>query len=122
MQQSHIRNFSIIAHIDHGKSTLADRFIQLCGGLEEREMTEQDLEVLPVLNKLDMQNAEPDRVQNEIGEIIGLDASHALRISAKTGHNVPEVLEAVVHQLPAPKGDPAAPLQASIVDSWFDNY
>ncbi|MGH8441868.1 MAG: translation elongation factor 4 [Nevskiaceae bacterium] len=205
MQQSHIRNFSIIAHIDHGKSTLADRFIQLCGGLEEREMTEQvldnnpierergitikaqavslnykarsgeqyqfniidtpghvdfsyevsrslaacegallvvdstqgveaqtvancytaieqNLEVLPVLNKIDLQNSEADRVADEINEIVGIDATDALRISAKTGLNVPDVLEAVVAKLPAPKGDPKAPLQASIVDSWFDNY
>jgi GTP-binding protein LepA len=205
MQQSHIRNFSIIAHIDHGKSTLADRFIQLCGGLEEREMTEQvldnnpierergitikaqavslnykarsgelyqfniidtpghvdfsyevsrslaacegallvvdatqgveaqtvancytaielELEVLPVLNKIDLQNAEADRVAEEIEEIIGIDATEAIRISAKTGLNVPDVLEAVVAKLPAPKGDEKAPLQASIVDSWFDNY
>ncbi len=205
MQQSHIRNFSIIAHIDHGKSTLADRFIQLCGGLEEREMTEQvldnnpierergitikaqavslqykarngeqyqfniidtpghvdfsyevsrslaacegallvvdstqgveaqtvancytaieqHLEVLPVLNKIDLQNSEADRVADEIGEIIGIDATDAIRISAKTGLNVPDVLEAVVAKLPAPRGEPGAPLQASIVDSWFDNY
>jgi GTP-binding protein LepA len=205
MQQSHIRNFSIIAHIDHGKSTLADRFIQLCGGLEEREMTEQvldnnpierergitikaqavslnykardgqqyqfniidtpghvdfsyevsrslaacegallvvdatqgveaqtvancytavelKLEVLPVLNKIDLQNAESDRVAEEIEEIVGIDATEAIRISAKTGRNVPDVLEAIVAKLPAPRGDPKAPLQASIVDSWFDNY
>jgi GTP-binding protein LepA len=205
MSLSQIRNFCIIAHIDHGKSTLADRFIQLCGGLEAREMTEQvldsnpierergitikaqavslsyaardgrmyqlnlidtpghvdfsyevsrslaacegallvvdasqgveaqsvancytaieqNLEVLPVLNKVDLQNAEPDRVAKEIEDIIGIGAAGALRISAKTGLNVPEVLEAVVHQLPPPKGDPEAPLQALIVDSWFDNY
>ncbi|MGQ0586473.1 MAG: translation elongation factor 4 [Gammaproteobacteria bacterium] len=205
MQQSHIRNFSIIAHIDHGKSTLADRFIQLCGGLEEREMTEQvldnnpierergitikaqavslnytarsgeryqfniidtpghvdfsyevsrslaacegallvvdstqgveaqtvancytaieqHLEVLPVLNKIDLQNSEADRVAEEIEEIVGIDATDALRISAKTGLNVPDVLEAVVHKLPSPRGNEQAPLQALIVDSWFDNY
>ena len=203
--QSRTRNFSIIAHIDHGKSTLADRFIQICGGLEEREMTEQvldnnpierergitikaqavslnyrardghvyqlnlidtpghvdfsyevsrslaacegallvvdasqgveaqsvancytaleqNLEVLPVLNKIDLQNAEPDRVAGEIEDIIGIQASDALRISAKTGLNVAEVLEAVVHKLPPPTGNPDAPLQALIVDSWFDNY
>src|SRR5690349_21255966 len=187
MQQSHIRNFSIIAHIDHGKSTLADRFIQLCGGLEEREMTEQvldnnpierergitikaqavslnytarsgeryqlnlidtpghvdfsyevsrslaacegallvvdatqgveaqtvancytaieqRLEVLPVLNKIDLQNSEADRVAEEIEEIVGIDATDAIRISAKTGLNVPDVLEAVVYKLPPPRG------------------
>ncbi len=203
--QDHIRNFCIIAHIDHGKSTLADRFIQLCGGLEAREMTEQvldsnpierergitikaqavsldyrardgqiyqlnlidtpghvdfsyevsrslaacegvllvvdasqgveaqsvancytaieqNLEVLPVLNKIDLLNAEPARVAHEIEEIIGIEARDALRISAKTGVNVPEVLEAIVRHMPAPKGDPQAPLQALIVDSWFDNY
>jgi GTP-binding protein LepA len=201
----HIRNFCIIAHIDHGKSTLADRFIQLTGGLELREMTEQildnnpierergitikaqavqlqykarngemyefnlidtpghvdfsyevsrslaacegallvvdatqgveaqsvancytaleqDLEVLPVLNKVDLQNAEPDRVVEEIEQVIGIPAQDALRISAKTGLNVPDVLEAVIHKLPPPEGDPEGRLQALIVDSWFDTY
>ena len=201
----HIRNFSIIAHIDHGKSTLADRFIQLCGGLSEREMAnqvldsmdlerergitikaqsvalrykagdghvyqfniidtpghvdfsyevsrslaacegallvvdaaqgveaqsvancytaiEQHLEVLPVLNKVDLPSADPERVAREIGEIIGLDASQALRVSAKTGAGVPELLEAIIAHIPAPQGDPDAPLKALIVDSWFDNF
>jgi GTP-binding protein LepA len=205
VRQENIRNFCIIAHIDHGKSTLADRFIQLCGGLEAREMTEQvldsnpierergitikaqaislnykarngetyqfniidtpghvdfsyevsrslaacegallvvdasqgveaqsvancyiaieqRLEVLPVLNKVDLQNAEPERVAEEIEQVIGISATDALRISAKTGLNVPEVLEAVVHQLPPPHGNPDGQLQALIVDSWFDNY
>ena len=205
MKLSNIRNFCIIAHIDHGKSTLADRFIQLCGGLEAREMTEQvldnnpierergitikaqaisldykakngelyqfniidtpghvdfsyevsrslsacegallvvdasqgveaqsvancytaldlKLEVVPVLNKVDLQNAEPDRVAEEIEQVIGIEATDALRISAKTGLNVADVLETVVHRLPPPKGDPAGRLQALIVDSWFDNY
>ncbi|HEX4871240.1 MAG TPA: translation elongation factor 4 [Nevskiaceae bacterium] len=205
MQQSHIRNFCIIAHIDHGKSTLADRFIQMTGGLEAREMTEQvldnnpierergitikaqavqlhyrardgelyqfnlidtpghvdfsyevsrslaacegallvvdasqgveaqsvancytaldqHLEVLPVLNKVDLNNAEPERVAEEIEQVIGIPAKDALRISAKTGLNVPDVMEAVVQTLPPPKGDRAAPFQALIVDSWFDNY
>jgi len=205
MKQANIRNFCIIAHIDHGKSTLADRFIQLCGGLEEREMQaqvldnnpierergitikaqavslnykakngetyqlnlidtpghvdfsyevsrslascegallvvdasqgveaqsvancytalEQNLEVLPVLNKVDLNNAEPERVAKEIEDVIGIPAHDALRISAKTGLNVGDVLEAVVATLPPPNGDPDGKLQALIVDSWFDNY
>ncbi|WP_116813718.1 translation elongation factor 4 [Steroidobacter cummioxidans] len=200
-----IRNFSIIAHIDHGKSTLADRFIQLTGGLEKREMEaqvldsmdlerergitikatsvslryqardgqtyllnmidtpghvdfsyevsrslaacegallvvdaaqgveaqsvancytalEQGLEVVPVLNKIDLPSAEPDRVIKEIEEIIGIEAGDALRVSAKTGENVPELLEHLIARIPPPKGDPDAPLQALIIDSWFDNY
>jgi GTP-binding protein LepA len=200
-----IRNFSIIAHIDHGKSTLADRFIQLCGGLEEREMEaqvldsmdlerergitikaqsvslrykardgetyqlnmidtpghvdfsyevsrslaacegallvvdaaqgveaqsvancytaiEQGLDVLPVLNKIDLPSADPPKVIKEIEEIIGIEAQDALRVSAKTGENVPELLEELVRRIPQPRGDPAAPLQALIIDSWFDNY
>jgi GTP-binding protein LepA len=200
-----IRNFSIIAHIDHGKSTLADRFIQLCGGLEAREMEaqvldsmdlerergitikaqsvslryrardgetyqlnmidtpghvdfsyevsrslaacegallvvdaaqgveaqsvancytaiEQGLEVLPVLNKIDLPSADPPKVIKEIEEIIGIEAQDALRVSAKTGENVPELLEELVRRIPEPRGDPQAPLQALIIDSWFDNY
>ncbi|MGH8505038.1 MAG: translation elongation factor 4 [Stenotrophobium sp.] len=205
MKQENIRNFCIIAHIDHGKSTLADRFIQICGGLQAREMTAQvldnnpierergitikaqavsldykarngetyqlnlidtpghvdfsyevsrslascegallvvdasqgveaqsvancytalelNLEVLPVLNKVDLQNAEPERVANEVEQVIGIAAADAIRISAKTGLNVPEVLEAIVEKLPCPKGRVDAKLQALIVDSWFDNY
>jgi len=201
----HIRNFSIIAHVDHGKSTLADRFIQLCGGLADREMqaqvldsmelerergitikaqsvtlyytardgeryqlnmidtpghvdfsyevsrslaacdgallvvdasqgveaqsvancytaTEQGLEVLPVINKIDLPSADPERVSREIEEIIGIDASDAARVSAKTGEGVPELLETLIRRIPAPRGDGAAPLQALIIDSWFDNY
>jgi GTP-binding protein LepA len=200
-----IRNFSIIAHVDHGKSTLADRFIQLCGGLEAREMQaqvldsmdlerergitikaqsvslrysardgetyqlnmidtpghvdfsyevsrslaacegallvvdaaqgveaqsvancytalEQGLEVVPVLNKIDLPSADPDKVIKEIEEIIGIEAHDALRVSAKTGENVSELLETLVARVPAPAGDDDAPLQALIVDSWFDNY
>ena len=203
--QQHIRNFSIIAHIDHGKSTLADRFIQTCGGLTEREMSaqvldsmdlerergitikaqsvtlgykardgetyqlnlidtpghvdfsyevsrslaacegallvvdaaqgveaqsvancytalEQGLEVIPVLNKIDLPSAEPDRVCTEIEEIIGVPADEALRISAKTGLGVDDLLEQLVAKVPPPQGDPEAPLQALIIDSWFDNY
>ncbi|RUQ40275.1 MAG: elongation factor 4 [Candidatus Competibacteraceae bacterium] len=201
----HIRNFSIIAHIDHGKSTLADRFIQICGGLSAREMAEQvldsmdlerergitikaqsvslrypardgctyqlniidtpghvdfsyevsrslaacegallvvdaaqgveaqsvancytaieqGLDVLPVLNKIDLPSAEPERVANEIGDIIGLDASQAVRVSAKTGLGVEDLLEAIVAHIPAPKGQPDGPLKALIIDSWFDNF
>jgi GTP-binding protein LepA len=200
-----VRNFSIIAHIDHGKSTLADRFIQRCGGLSEREMSEQvldsmDLErergitikaqtaallytgrdgrtynlhmidtpghvdfayevsrslaacegallvvdasqgveaqtvancyaaieqgvtVVPVLNKIDLPVAEPERVIAEIEDIIGIDASNAIRVSAKTGEGVDDVLEAVIARIPPPQGDPGAPLQALVIDSWFDNY
>jgi len=200
-----IRNFSIIAHIDHGKSTLADRFIQLCGGLQDREMLEQvldsmdlerergitikahsvslkypspdgnvyqlnlidtpghvdfsyevsrslaacegallvvdaaqgveaqsvancitaidqGLEVLPVLNKIDLPAAEPDKVIHEIEDIIGIDAQDAARVSAKTGEGVAELLERIVRDIPPPSGDPDAPLQALIIDSWFDNY
>jgi len=200
-----IRNFSIIAHIDHGKSTLADRFIQICGGLTEREMAEQvldsmdierergitikaqsvslvynardgsdyqlnfidtpghvdfsyevsrslaacegallvvdaaqgveaqsvancniaidqGLEVLPVLNKIDLPAADPDRVMAEIEDIIGIDAQHAIRTSAKTGEGVADLLEAIVARIPPPGGNPDAPLQALIIDSWFDNY
>jgi GTP-binding protein LepA len=201
----HIRNFSIIAHIDHGKSTLADRFIQLCGGLSEREMEEQVLdsmdlerergitikaqtaalqykardgnvynlnlidtpghvdfsyevsrslaacegavlvvdasqgveaqtvancytaieqgvEVVPVLNKIDLPSADPEGAIREIEDVIGIDAKDALRVSAKTGEGVQDILEAVIARIPAPKGDPAAPLKALIIDSWFDNY
>ncbi len=203
--QSLIRNFSIIAHIDHGKSTIADRFIQVCGGLTEREMNEQvldsmdierergitikaqsvslgfqskdgntyqlnfidtpghvdfsyevsrslaacegallvvdasqgveaqsvancytaieqELEVIPVLNKIDLPAAEPERVCNEIEEIIGLDAGNALRVSAKSGEGINDLLEQIIQEIPAPEGDPDAPLQALIIDSWFDNF
>src|SRR5439155_779241 len=109
----HIRNFSIIAHIDHGKSTLADRFIQRCGGLSEREMSEQ------VLDSMDL---ERERAIQAIEDVVGIKASDALLVSAKTGEGVEDVLEAVIHRIPPPKGDPDAPLKALIIDSWFDNY
>jgi GTP-binding protein LepA len=201
----HIRNFSIIAHIDHGKSTLADRFIHRCGGLSDREMSEQVLdsmdlekergitikaqtaalhykardgitynlnlidtpghvdfayevsrslsacegallvvdasqgveaqtvancytatelgvEVVPVLNKIDLPSAEPERVKEEIAEVIGVDASDAVLCSAKTGLGIDDILEAVIAKVPPPKGDPNAPLKALIIDSWFDSY
>ncbi|NOY73595.1 MAG: elongation factor 4 [Gammaproteobacteria bacterium] len=200
-----IRNFSIIAHIDHGKSTLADRFIQVCGGLSDREMSsqvldsmdlerergitikaqsvtlvykakngeayqlnfidtpghvdfsyevsrslaacegallvvdasqgveaqsvancytaiEQGLEVLPVLNKIDLPAADPDRVAQEIEDIIGIEAMDAVQVSAKAGIGVDDLLEQLVARIPPPKGDPEKPLQALIIDSWFDNY
>ncbi len=202
---NHIRNFSIIAHIDHGKSTLADRLIQRCGGLAERDMQAQVLdsmdiekergitikaqtaalhykaldgavynlnlidtpghvdfsyevsrslsaceggllvvdasqgveaqtvancytaldlgvEVLPVLNKMDLPNADPENARKEIEDVIGIDASHAIPCSAKTGMGIDEILEAIVKRIPAPKGNPDGPLRAMIIDSWFDNY
>ena len=205
MDQNYISDFSIIAHVDHGKSTLADRFIQLCGALSEREMSAQvldtmdierergitikaqsvtldyksqdgqiyhlnfidtpghvdfsyevsrslaacegallvvdaaqgveaqsvancytavelGLEVIPVLNKIDLPSAEPDRVKQEIEDIIGIEAIDALEVSAKTGNGVLDVLERLVRDVPKPKGDPDAPLKALIIDSWFDNY
>ncbi len=202
---NHIRNFSIIAHIDHGKSTLADRLIQRCGGLQEREMQAQVLdsmdiekergitikaqtaalkyqaldgqiynlnlidtpghvdfsyevsrslsacegallvvdasqgveaqtvancytalelgvEVVPVLNKMDLPNADPDNAKIEIEDVIGIDATDAIACSAKTGMGIEDILEAVVARIPGPKGNPDGPLRAMIVDSWFDNY
>ena len=205
MDQRHTRNFSIIAHVDHGKSTLADRFIQICGGLTDREMSNQVLDsmdierergitikaqsvtlnytaddgetymlnfidtpghvdfsyevsrslaacegallvvdaaqgveaqsvancytavelgltVLPVLNKIDLPSAEPERVKTEIEDIIGIEATNALAVSAKTGLGVKAVLEQLVHNIPPPSGNPDGTLKALIIDSWFDNY
>jgi GTP-binding protein LepA len=205
MKQQFIRNFSIIAHVDHGKSTLADRFIQLCGGLSDREMAAQvldsmdlerergitikaqsvtlqfpsrdghtyqlnlidtpghvdfsyevsrslaacegallvvdaaqgveaqsvancytavelGLEVIPVLNKIDLPSAEPDRVRQEIEDIIGIEAANCLEVSAKNGIGIEDILELLVQRVPPPKGNPDAPFKALIIDSWFDNY
>src|SRR5512144_692560 len=202
---NHIRNFSIIAHIDHGKSTLADRLIQRCGGLSDREMeaqvldsmdierergitikaqtaalqytardgrtynlnlidtpghvdfsyevsrslsacegallvvdasqgveaqtvancytaTELGVEVVPVLNKIDLPSAEPERVIEEIEDIVGIPADNAIRASAKTGEGIDDILEAVIARVPPPKGDADSPLQALVIDAWFDNY
>ncbi len=203
--QAHIRNFSIIAHIDHGKSTLSDRMIQICGGLSPREMRDQvldsmdierergitikaqtvrleyqaddgqnyilnlmdtpghvdfayevsrslaacegsvlvvdasqgveaqtlanvyqaidnDHEIIPVLNKIDLPAAEPEQVRAQIEDVIGLDASEAIKVSAKTGEGIEELLEAIVHKLPSPSGDKKSPLKAMLVDSWYDSY
>ena len=200
-----IRNFAIIAHIDHGKSTLADRIIERCGGLEKREMQEQVLdsmdierergitikaqtvrlnypakdgktyqlnlidtpghvdftyevsrslascegsvlvvdatqgveaqtlanvylainnnhEIIPVLNKVDLPSADPERVKQQIEDVIGLDAQNAIETSGKTGQGVDELLEAIVNKLPAPKGEEKAPLKALLIDSWYDSY
>ena len=202
---AHIRNFAIIAHIDHGKSTLADRMIEICGGLQKREMTSQVLdsmdierergitikaqtvrlkhkakdgeiytlnlvdtpghvdfsyevsrslaacegsilivdatqgveaqtlanaylavdsghEVIPILNKIDLASAEPERIKQQIEDVIGIDATDALQISAKTGAGVSDVLDALIERLPAPEGDTDAPLKALLVDSWYDQY
>ena len=200
-----IRNFAIIAHIDHGKSTLADRIIEYCGGLEQREMQEQvldsmdierergitikaqtvrlnykaqdgqtyqlnlidtpghvdfsyevsrslascegsvlvvdatqgveaqtlanvylainnDHEIVPVLNKVDLPSADPERVKRQIEDVIGIDASDAVETSGKTGFGVDKLLEAIVHKLPAPQGEAEAPLKALLIDSWYDSY
>ena len=130
---NHIRNFSIIAHIDHGKSTLADRLIQRCGGLAERDMEAQTVancytaldlgvEVLPVLNKIDLPNADPDNAKAEIEDVIGIDATDAIPCSAKTGLGIDEILETIVAKVPSPRGNPDGPLRAMIIVRWFDPY
>eukprot|EP01037_Dinobryon_pediforme_P016395 gene16395-16573_t len=137
-----IRNFSIVAHIDHGKSTLADRLIQQTGTVALRSLLVVDAsqgveaqtlanvyhaldaghEIVPVLNKIDLPAAEPDRIKQQIEDVIGLDASEAVPISAKTGIGIDLVLEAIVKRLPPPQGDETAPLKALLVDSWYDAY
>src|SRR6266571_4852369 len=146
-----IRNFSIIAHIDHGKSTLADRLLMRCGAVTEREFHDQMLdsmdierergigveaqtlanayhaievnhEIIPVLNKIDLPSADPERVSKEIEDVIGIDTSDAVRVSAKTGLGIDDLVEALVRRLPPPKGDRNAPLKALLVDSWYDPY
>src|SRR5437773_782482 len=116
MRQDHIRNFCIVAHIDHGKSTLADRLIELTGTLDKRLMREQ------VLNTIDLPGAEPERRAQELHELIGSKPEEILRISAKEGSNVPELLEAVVRRVPPPRGVADAPLRALIFDSYYDRY
>src|SRR5437867_6281563 len=116
MRQDHIRNFCIVAHIDHGKSTLADRLIELTGTLDKRLMREQ------VLDKIDLPGAEPERRAQELHELIGTKPEEILRISAKEGSNVPELLEAVVRRIPPPRGVADAPLRALIFDSYYDRY
>ncbi|NBX53327.1 MAG: elongation factor 4 [Proteobacteria bacterium] len=149
---SHIRNFSIVAHIDHGKSTLSDRLIQECGAIEEREMTSQILDSMdiekergitikaqtvrlnykaddgqnymlnPVLNKIDLPASDPEKVRKQIEEVIGIDSSEAILVSAKTGVGIHETLEAVIKRLPAPKGNPDGDFKALLIDSWYDQY
>src|SRR2546426_314145 len=116
MRQSHIRNFCIVAHIDHGKSTLADRLIELTGTLDKRLMREH------VLNTIDLPSAEPERRAAELHDLIGVKPDEILRISAKEGTGVPEVLEAMVRRVPAPRGGHDAPLRALIFDSYYDRF
>src|SRR2546422_454481 len=114
MAQSLIRNFCIVAHIDHGKSTLADRFLDLTHALNDRQV--------PVLNKIDLPAADPDEVGREVAELVGCDPGDVLRVSAKSGEGVPQLLDAVVARVPPPRGDPSAPLRALIFDSSYDPY
>ena len=141
MDPRFIRNFSVIAHIDHGKSTLADRFLEMTGALQAREMEAQvldaveaqtlanaylavdnGLEIIPVINKIDLPGAQPEETRRQIEDIIGLDGAGAMLASAKLGTGVAEILEAIVARLPPPGGNPEAPLKALIFDSWYDPY
>src|SRR5918994_1352114 len=133
MQLDRIRNFSIIAHIDHGKSTLSDRILEITGAVEARDMKaqylancylalEHDLEIVACLNKIDLPAADPDRYAMEIETVLGIAAEDILKISAKTGEGVPELLNAIAERIPPPTGDPDAALQALIFDSQFDQY
>src|SRR3990172_7082051 len=135
MDQSHIRNFCIIAHIDHGKSTLADRLLEITGTVAARQMSEQMLDTMDlerergitikataVVNKIALASAEPERVAAEITDVIGFAREEVLFVSAKEGTGVPGLLEAVVARIPPPRGDPEAPLRALIFDSKYDSY
>src|SRR5205085_1387241 len=123
----YIRNFSIIAHIDHGKTTLSDRLLQKTGAVEGRDMHEQmldenNLDGRSVINKVDLPSAEPERVREQIENVIGLDAHDAVLASAKSGIGVDEILEKIVTNIAAPKGDADGPLRALLFDSWYDSY
>src|SRR2546425_1172059 len=122
MTLARIRNFSIVAHIDHGKSTLADRLLALTGTMDAKKAVDAGLDIIPLINKIDLPAADVDGTRNQITEVLELDGDEALAISAKHGTGVPEVLEAIVHRIPPPQGDPDAPLKALVFDSFYDSY
>src|SRR2546425_378990 len=122
MTLARIRNFSIVAHIDHGKSTLADRLLALTGTMDAKKAVDAGLDIIPLINKIDLPAADVDGTRDQITEVLDLDGSEALAISAKHGTGVPEVLEAIVRRIPPPEGDPEAPLKALVFDSFYDSY